>query len=74
MVEEVPETKRMILPDNGGRFTYSVSQVGNRISVISNIQINNRVFLPDQYPHLRALFDRIVAKQAEPIVLKKKRL
>ncbi|MBA4056312.1 MAG: hypothetical protein C0490_16475 [Marivirga sp.] len=72
IVDEVPQTKVMSLPGNKGKFTYMVTQVGNRITVVSNIQINERVFMQDQYPNLRELYNRIIAKHAEQIVLKRK--
>jgi len=36
------------------------------------LQINKSLFIQDEYPHLREFYNRVVAKQAEQIVLKKK--
>lgn len=72
LVDEIPPPKVMVLPDNKGRFSYTVTQTGNRLTIVSNVQINDRVFLQDEYPSLREFYNRIVAKQAEQIVLKKK--
>lgn len=71
-VDEIPEAKVMLLPENKGKFSYAASQNGNRLTVVSQIQINERLFKQDQYPALREFYNRIVAKQAEQIVLKKK--
>jgi hypothetical protein len=71
-LDEIPQTKIMSLPENKGKFTYTVTQTGNRVTIVSNIQINQRVFMQDQYPNLREFYDRIVAKHAEQIVLKRK--
>jgi hypothetical protein len=71
-LDEIPQTKIMSLPENKGKFTYTVTQTGNRLTIVSNIQINQRVFMQDQYPNLREFYDRIVAKHAEQIVLKRK--
>jgi len=65
-------TKVLALPGNAGRYTYSVTQVGNLINVVSNFQINKSIFTQGEYPGLREFYNQVVAKQAEEIVLKKK--
>ena len=72
LVDEIPQPKVTALPESKGKFSYHVSQTGNRLTVVSNIQINERIFMQDEYPGLREFYNRIVAKQAEQIVLKKK--
>jgi hypothetical protein len=72
LVDEIPQPKVTALPESKGKFSYHVSQTGNRLTVVSNIQINERMFMQDEYPGLREFYNRIVAKQAEQIVLKKK--
>lgn len=72
VVDEIPQTKVISLPNNTAKFSYNIIQIGNRLQLASNIQINQIVFMQDEYPNLRELYSRIVAKQAEQIVLKKK--
>jgi len=72
LVDELPQAKVTVLPENKGKFSYTVTQTGNRLTVVSNIQINERVFMQDEYPGLREFYNRIVAKQSEQIVLRKK--
>lgn len=71
-VDELPQAKVLSLPSNTGRFTYSVTQAGNLLNVISNFQINKSIFTQEEYPGLREFYNQVVAKQAEQIVLKKK--
>ena len=71
-VDELPKAKVIALPANAGRFTYSVTQAGNLLSVVSNFQINQSIFSQPDYPNLREFYNQVVAKQAEQIVLKKK--
>jgi hypothetical protein len=71
-VDALPEPKVMTLPNRAGKYFYQATQVGNKITVVSNLQINDRIFLQDQYPNLRELYSRVIAKQSEQIVLKKK--
>jgi hypothetical protein len=72
VVEELPKSKVFILPNGGGKYVYNISVVGNAINVISQLIINKSSFSTDEYPLLRELYNQVVAKQAEQIVLKKK--
>lgn len=72
VVDEIPQTKVMSLPDNAAKFSYNIVQIGNRLQLSSMIQINQIVFMQDEYPNLRELYSRITSKKAEQIVLKKK--
>lgn len=71
-IEELPPSKAYTLPGNAGRFTYSVTQAGNSIQVLSSLQINRSLIVQDEYPNLREFYSRVVAKHAEQVVLKKK--
>jgi hypothetical protein len=71
-VEELPQSKVMVLPNNAAKYAYSATQVGNIISFASNMQINKSLFTQDEYVNLREFYNQVIAKQAEQIVLKKK--
>ena len=71
-VDELPKNKVLSIPNGGGTFRYSVSQAGNTINFASQFTISKNVFLVDEYPYLRELYNQMMAKQAEQIVLKKK--
>lgn len=70
-VEELPKSKSMTLGENDGKFTYTVGLVDNRIMVKIRFSIDKTVFLPEEYPHLKEFFDKVIANEAEQIVLKK---
>lgn len=74
IVEEIPESKVVVLPENKGRYVYNVSlsAEGNWVAITSSFQINRNIFLQEDYPYLREFYNQVVAKQAEQIVLKKK--
>jgi len=72
VVDELPKSLVLKLPDNSARYTYNLVHAGNAISLTSNLQINSSLFSQDEYPHLREFYTQLVAKQAEQIVLKKK--
>lgn len=71
-VEELPQPKIVSLPNNGGKFTYNVQVLGNTISIINIVSVNQSLFAQTEYASLREFHNIIVAKHAEQIVLKKK--
>ncbi|PTX12280.1 uncharacterized protein DUF3858 [Pontibacter mucosus] len=70
-IEEMPQSIAVNLPENGGRFTYMVQQEGNTLQVLSRLNINKPVFYAQEYAYLKEFYNRIIAKHAEQIVLKK---
>lgn len=68
---EIPKPAIVKLPDNGGQFMYQVQNFGNTIQVMSSVSIKKTDFNPEEYIYLRQLYDLILQKQAEPVVLKK---
>lgn len=71
-VDELPKPQVMALPASAGKYTYTITQVGNILNVVSSFQINRSIFDQTEYPNLREFYNQVVAKQAEQIVLKKK--
>jgi transglutaminase-like putative cysteine protease len=71
-VDELPESKILMLPENSARYIFSVSQNGNLVTVTSFLSINKSIFTQLEYPNLREFYNQVVAKQAEQIILKKK--
>ncbi len=72
IVDELPQPKLLALPGNAGLYRYGLTQQGNIINVVSNLQINKNLFIQTEYPYLKELYNQVIAKQAEQIVLKKK--
>lgn len=70
-VEELPENAAFVLPGNAVKFISSISQSGNQIMVMSRVQINKTLFQPFEYLELKEIYDQIVAKQSENVVLKR---
>lgn len=71
-VEELPESKILVLPDNAAKCSFNISHIGNQILVTSRLQINKTLFQPEEYPNLKEFYSRLIAKKNESIVLKKK--
>jgi Domain of Unknown Function with PDB structure (DUF3857) len=70
-VLEVPKPMRIALPENSGRFTYSVSAGDGKIQVISRLMLSKPTYSSDEYFHLKEFYNQVVAKHGEQIVLKK---
>jgi hypothetical protein len=72
IVEELPKSKIILLPENAGKFVYNITAVGNTINLMSQFIMNKSIFKVEEYPFLKELYSQVIAKQAEQIVLKKK--
>ncbi|KUG09510.1 hypothetical protein ASU33_17495 [Solirubrum puertoriconensis] len=70
-VEELPKSAQVELPNGHGRYLYEVKQVGSTLHLTSRMQLRKTQYLPHEYPALRELFTRSVAKHAEPLVLRR---
>ncbi|MGA3013740.1 MAG: transglutaminase domain-containing protein [Bacteroidales bacterium] len=70
-VESLPQNVMLALPDNAGTFKYTVSQAGSKIALNCILSLSKTFYIMPEYPNLREFFARIVAKEAEKIVLKK---
>ena len=71
-LDELPKPQIFVLPENAAKYVFNAVVVGDVINITSHLQINKSLFIQDEYPHLREFYTRVVSKQAEQIVLKKK--
>ncbi len=72
VVEELPKGANYVLPNGGGRFLYDIQQQGNKLQITVRQVLSKTKYSPQEYYHLREFYVKIVAKEAEIIVLKKK--
>jgi hypothetical protein len=68
---ELPQTAMLRLPNKGGSFIYSASQIGDKISIMSKMNIKQLDFTPDEYPGLKQFYQLIADKHNEMVILKK---
>lgn len=71
-VDELPKPLKLNIDGGGGSMEYNIRQTDKFIKLLYKLDISKTVFLPSDYLSLRDFFARIVAKQNEQIVLKKK--
>ena len=71
-VESIPKYQSISLPNEGGKFIYGVQIEGNIIKVNSKISLKKTLYPLGEYQPLREFYNRIITKQQEQIVLKRK--
>jgi len=71
VVDELPQSVTMTIPDKTAQLKYVVKAVGTNIQLILNWQISESFYSPDKFPDLKEFYAMLVAKQNEQIVLKK---
>jgi hypothetical protein len=71
LIESVPESVNVSLPNKTGSFRFLVNPKGNLIQIISKIEFAETFYGPDEYDALRNFMDMIVQKMGEQIVLRK---
>lgn len=73
-VDEMPEQTLIKLDEQGsGQFEYRLSKSEGTLTLRSTLRINRCFFGPAEYENLRTFYALMVSKQAEPIILKKKK-
>ncbi len=72
-VEELPQSVSAVLGNKGGKFEYSATKSENTILLSVKIDIKQLIFDVKDYGLVKAFFNQIAAKQAEQIVLRKKK-
>jgi hypothetical protein len=72
-IDELPKSAALTLPQNGGRYLFNMTSLGNKIQMTSNLTLSKSVYSSDEYFLVRELFSRVVQNQQQQIVLKKKK-
>ncbi|MCB0569104.1 MAG: DUF3857 domain-containing protein [Phaeodactylibacter sp.] len=71
-IEALPESVKITLPNDGGKFEYLSSDMGQgKIRVIYRLSLFQLHFEPDEYAIIKNFFDILLQKQGEQIVFKK---
>jgi len=72
-VQEQPANLVLALPNNGGKFLYSITQpTPGTLQIVSRLQLFKAVYSPEEYGALRELYNRAIAKHSEMLVLQRK--
>ena len=68
---ELPQPAAFRLPENGGSYSYNVSQSGDKISVVSTFNLSKSYFSIAEYPTLKQFYQLVADKNQEIITLSK---
>ena len=72
-VTELPKPAVVDLPDNGGRYTYSVAAPApGTVQLTSRLSLRKPVYAAEEYASLREFYRIVLEKQAERLVIRKK--
>ena len=71
VVEETPPNMRLALPEKGGVFQRNTTVMNNGVFMQTRFMLNESKYEPAMYQGLREIYNRLVAAQAEQIVLKR---
>ncbi len=69
---EVPEKIALALPNAGGRYLFSIQNLGNKMTLSNSLSITRIVYSQQEYHYLKELYSRILQVQNTSIVFKKK--
>lgn len=70
-IESLPSTVNKSLPGNGGSFTFATNINDRQVQISARFNITKLQYAPEEYPALKELFDQVITKYGEQIVLKK---
>lgn len=71
VISELPESVLVDMPGEVGKYCYQISSEGNKVKISSLLIIGRSLYLPDEYESLKSLFQTMIDKQNELIVIKK---
>ncbi|UOQ97149.1 DUF3857 domain-containing protein [Hymenobacter sp. 5317J-9] len=67
-----PKPAVVEMPNNGGRFFYTVAVDGSTVNLTSRLTLRKPVYAAEEYEHLREFYRLMLEKQAEKLTIKKK--
>ena len=70
--ETLPDSKKFKTEDDAIKYSYIVSQEGNKITVESNILVDDSFFPKEYYPAFKQIFDAITKYEGQLVTIVKK--
>lgn len=71
VVESTPEDIQIVLNKEMGHFRYLISELGGKLQLSIELSINEAVIGAEDYGDVKKLYEMVVSKQAEKVVLVK---
>lgn len=70
-IVNMPSDVNMKLPGNAAAFSCKSSVTEGKITIMYKFSINKAEFVQAEYSDLREFYNQVIAKEAEPVILKK---
>ncbi|WP_271855644.1 DUF3857 domain-containing protein [Patiriisocius marinus] len=70
-VNSLPEQSKAQLAGGAAEYSYLISEAGSNLQLAVTLDINNPIFVADDYQYVKAMFSQIVEKETEKVVLSK---
>ena len=71
-ISNLPAPLAVSLPGNGGRYLFSVQNVGNKVILNSILTLNKPIYTSGEYPYLKELLNKVVQSYQTSLVFNKK--
>lgn len=71
VIETLPKPVQIVTENKGIAYTFNIAAQENKIQIICSKEINNSIFVVDQYEGLKEIFQKAIASQNQKIVLKR---
>lgn len=70
-IEQIPQSKSFEIAPGKARFIYNCKVQGNKINIEYSLNINQVIYMSDEYPELRGFHELMVGLLNQKIILKK---
>ncbi|TSD67102.1 DUF3857 domain-containing protein [Inquilinus sp. KBS0705] len=71
-VTNAPQTVAINLPNRGGQYLNDFKKEGDVFYYSKVMQLNNAVYMPEEYPYLKEFYNKAIAAEKSEIVIRKK--
>ncbi len=68
-IEEMPKQEKYLIDNGGGEYVYQIEKTSQGLRLLIRFNINRVFFAPHEYPSIREMFNLIISKQEEKVVL-----
>jgi hypothetical protein len=69
-VSELPKPMKLALPNGAGNAQVITQVSNNEVNVLYRLQIKKVVFSPNEYSYLQELYNQVIKKHSESVILK----
>jgi len=72
IIENPPQNMTVALPNQGGLFSIAYSELTGSFSLSHATHFKKSIYMPEEYPYLKELYNKIILSEKSEMVFKKK--